>query len=366
VEITSGQDTPATFTLARVVDTTGWIAGDFHVHSTNSDDSPTPLRDRVTSFLGVGVEFFAATDHDFISDYAPVIEAMGVRDRIGSMTGNEISTLTMGHFNGYPLTRDPTRGDFGALDWRGLTAGEIYDAILGEPGAQVAQMNHPRSDSLKGHLTAIGYDPATGTASQGVVYTNFNAIEVNLEDEVRADWFSFLNMGFNPTAMGNSDTHRTFRGGPGFPVNYLRVGRDDPLGIHADDVVEAILTHRVIQTNGPFVELEINDRPVGSTIVDTDGAARAHVRIQAPPWMDVNTLSVFVNGALERTIAVAGSQEVVRYDGSFDIPLSRDSWVVVEVKGAGTFAPRNGGAPKALTNPIWVDTDGLGFTPPGL
>ena len=44
------------FAIAREVDTTGWLAADFHVHASPSPDSSVPPRDRAVSLAGEGVE----------------------------------------------------------------------------------------------------------------------------------------------------------------------------------------------------------------------------------------------------------------------------------------------------------------------
>jgi len=48
--------------IRRVVDTPGFLSGDFHIHSARSLDSSATLRDRVASFAGEGVEVMVSTD----------------------------------------------------------------------------------------------------------------------------------------------------------------------------------------------------------------------------------------------------------------------------------------------------------------
>src|SRR5664279_4904736 len=62
--------------LQHVVDTPHWVSGDFHVHASPSSDSHVPMRDRVYEFISDGVDMIVATDHNVVTNYAPVIAEM--------------------------------------------------------------------------------------------------------------------------------------------------------------------------------------------------------------------------------------------------------------------------------------------------
>jgi len=104
--------------LPRVVDTRGWISADFHVHGPNSVDSGLGFDDRVKSYVAEGVELVSASDHDHLTDYAPTIYKLGVRDWIASQTGVEVSPLDYGHFIGFPLRFDENAELNGTFHWR--------------------------------------------------------------------------------------------------------------------------------------------------------------------------------------------------------------------------------------------------------
>ena len=115
--------------VVRSVDTTGWISADFHVHGEASHDSGVSRVDRVGTMVAEGVEFFAATDHDYIVDYAPTVEALGMGEWVQSATGVEVTTVEVGHFLGFPLEVDHM-GEAGAkkvelLDWTGKSPTDI-------------------------------------------------------------------------------------------------------------------------------------------------------------------------------------------------------------------------------------------------
>jgi hypothetical protein len=96
--------------LKRVLNTKGWIAGDFHLHQSNSNDSPTLMEQRVTSLLSEGIEVAVPTEHDHVSDFQPTLDALGLSDKLVTAPGNEVSIIDYGHFNYYPVVLDVPGG----------------------------------------------------------------------------------------------------------------------------------------------------------------------------------------------------------------------------------------------------------------
>jgi hypothetical protein len=151
--------------VVRSVDTEGWISADLHVHSAPSHDSGVTLPDRVRTMVCEGVEFFSSNDHDFLTDFAPVVEELGLEAWVQSAVGIETTTIEQGHFLGFPLRKD-FRGDAGgALDWYGMTPAEIIAALRkigtdagNDPMVFVA---HPR-DGILGYFDQYGFDPFDG------------------------------------------------------------------------------------------------------------------------------------------------------------------------------------------------------------
>lgn len=158
------------FSVLREVDTTGWISGDFHVHGVNSYDGSMPHRARIVSSVAEGIEVFASTDHDYITNLEPIVYDLGMRDQVATMVGVEVTPIELGHILGYPLRFDETAVDNGAFDWTrrdhclenadafgcpdnpsgymGYTGQEIFDMVrgLGEfgPDHTVVTVPHPR------------------------------------------------------------------------------------------------------------------------------------------------------------------------------------------------------------------------------
>ena len=157
ITITAGQVTTVQAEIVKVIDDSGFVHSDFHVHSINSPDSEVRQDERVTVMLAEGIEFFTPSDHGFRSDFRPTLQAMGVEDLVGVALASETTTFDYGHFNGWPMTLDSNSISGGAFDWAGAApAGEDFpgygyynrspaDIISGlhdDPNDNVVQINH--------------------------------------------------------------------------------------------------------------------------------------------------------------------------------------------------------------------------------
>ncbi|MBH24310.1 MAG: hypothetical protein CMH57_07660 [Myxococcales bacterium] len=584
--------------LSRVVDTEGYISGDFHLHAAPSLDSSLPLDERVLSAAGEGLEFPVATDHNFVTNYKPIIERNGLEPWMNTVVGLELTTLESGHFNGFPLNRKVEEITKGSFEWSQRTPAEIFTDLkeLGELGPEktIVQVNHSR-DSILGYFAQFEVDALTGepakpvtgelsglvdvngptfrqyrdadggecypesgdlsdaeklwgqscsdrvggrasepndapdqatevlyvrdgrmtintarlcisedkptdedwyrvslkepdlvqvrlntqgagaafaaallesdgatvvteavtdggalellsgelpaaeylirvtavdinaiavpedpTAERAQNYTlnvlvtddpngedvkpgptvlggcllvekvnkfsfDFNAMEVingklveqfrsfrmpesidglNVPEDFLAnqpqpgeilcdggevahpgmvdDWFNLLNQGKKVIGVGNSDSHDTEGEEPGYPRTYFRVGMDDPREVGAEELVEAFQNHRLSLTNGPFVELFVNEEPIGSKIEDLDKIVEVRMRIQAPEWVQVSQATLIVNGEPAETFDVTmepNGKGGMIFSTTTTLTLDRDAWMVLEVSGDRSLFP---------------------------
>ena len=163
--LSESQHVDLEFNLFRSVDTTGWISADFHVHSYPSHDSGVTLEKRVSTMVAEGVEYFTGTDHDYIVDFDPTIEAMGLENWVNSAIGLETTTIEVGHYLGFPLRVDHLKNAGGAIDWTGLTPEEIIDGMrsLKRPTdpddfEPIVFIGHPR-DGILGYFDQYDLNP---------------------------------------------------------------------------------------------------------------------------------------------------------------------------------------------------------------
>lgn len=320
-----------TFTLHRVVDTTGYLSGDFHVHSINSPDAVPAQIDRVMTFAGEGVDILVATDHDYLTDYKPIINQLNLQKFLTSVIGDELTTWDFGHFNAFPLTPDPTKLANGALDWGNgtgytLTPCQIFEGLLADPGEEVLQVNHPRGfASFQAYFSAIELDTLTkktkadpndfrmppdwakGSTDDTRLFSDmFTAMEIynsyEYVDTVLNDWFTFLNTGLIVTGTGVSDTHKKVATSAGMPRTFVKMSTDDPSQMNEDELVQNVNSHKAIISNGPFVTAEIENSAgqkaeIGELIYSGGSGEQVtlKIKIQSPQWIKYDTVKVFSN-----------------------------------------------------------------------
>ena len=109
ISVEPGKTVKVAATLKRVVDTSGFISGDFHLHSEYSTDSNVTLRDRVIGLVAEGVEFAVSSDHNNLADYRSAIKELGLERELKSTIGDEVTLSGTIHFNVFPLEIHPDR-----------------------------------------------------------------------------------------------------------------------------------------------------------------------------------------------------------------------------------------------------------------
>ncbi|HEX9622653.1 MAG TPA: CehA/McbA family metallohydrolase [Polyangiaceae bacterium] len=375
-EVAIGADTGAVLRaeLERLVDHPGWLGCDLHVHAEPSFDSTVTLADRVLSLAAEGVEFAAATDHNHVSDYGPVLRRTRLDALLGSATGIEITTSGWGHFIAFPYPRDAP-----APPYAGVHPAEIFAAVRTHAPWAVLQVNHPRMKGI-GYFDYIGLDPETGHTRVDSAALDFDSIEVvngfELEDETAIernlkDWFALLGRGHRFTAVGNSDSHRLTYQWAGYPRTYVRLEADQAGKRLPDQVAGALVMGRAQVSNGPFISLRLNGRAQpGDLVLVEDGFVAVEVGVRAPPWVDVREAELFVNGesvALTRKVERRGAPARIQWRRRVAVP--RDGWILVVVRGRqplGQVLPETKAVPFAFTNPVFLDTDGDGKVAPYL
>jgi hypothetical protein len=328
--------------LARVVDTTGFIAADLHVHSFDSPDCKVTRKERIVSMLAEGVDFFTPSEHEVRADFSQDVANLGAEDLISTAVNNEITTFDYGHFGGFPMTVDPDQVNGGAVDWGraappgedfpsfgayGLTPGEIFDEVASDPGENTIHIHHVESffdGGLRfdtglsppqsfGDPTAVRLDPAIANFWD----PDFTALEIwegarrsqTIDDfllQNAGNWFNLLNQGLARTGYAVSDTHVLVSVQSGAPRSMVASPTDDPgaLAALAETLAANMNDGRVVGTNGPFVRVTVEGDPgeVGGlgeglpTLVPAGGgSATVSVSIQSPDWAEFDVIEYYVN-----------------------------------------------------------------------
>jgi hypothetical protein len=320
--------------LARVVDTAGWQSADLHVHAVNSPDSIIDNDVRALSFAADGLDVIVSTDHDVVTDFAPVIARTGLGPFLASVTGEEVSPMEFGHYNVFPIPRDASdRITGGSIDWAGangptLSAGELF-AEARRRGARTIQVNHARG-SLGG-FTALKVDtdtfatridptvlrmatqPGATASDTKLLSTDFNAFELlnNAEDSYDAtgdvahskfnDWFVMLSRGLRIVGTGVSDTHYG-RIGTGWRT-WVKTDTDSPSSFTPALFSDRLNAQQAVVGNGPFVTARafrvdgagaMTTMPVGigGTVPNGAGDVVVELDVQVPDFLDVTRVEL--------------------------------------------------------------------------
>lgn len=366
--------------LRHVVDTKGWLSGDFHVHAASSFDSRVPMSARVYEFISDGVDMIVSTDHNVIADYEPIIEDLGVRKLLLSAMGDEITTSGWGHYGAFPLPFDEGAPGGGAVRTRRRAPADIFRDVREDAPDALIDVHHPRFDRRMGYFEVGKLNAAADSAKRPGFSFDFDAIEIlnGYEDfdqktvgKVMEDWFGLIRHGHLAAATGNSDTHHMTYNLGGYPRNYVRVPDDSPEKATGAAVAAAVKQRHCFFTTGPFVEMSVGSTKIGDVAPAPDGKIRVEIKVQAAPWVSVSRVTLFVDGVIVERWDVHETDDAVRLREGHDIAVSRDAFVVARVDGDKPLSPVVGDMntyrvlPFALTNPIFLDVDGNGrYDPP--
>lgn len=419
----SSADGAVSATLGRVVDSTGWMSADLHVHAVNSSDSAVANAQRVLNFLTEGVDVLLSTDHEFVTDYAPTVRALGADALMATMIGEEVTSFSHGHFNTFPLTRKPNTSNGGAFDHAGgedgatLRMPQLYSGIKTEHPGAVVQLNHPRGNgggvltmlkvdtaTLKSHGKPEDYnmapDPTATSEDTRLFGAGFDCIETangpTASFQVLNDWMTFLSRGTVRTATGVSDTHDAASATGGYARTYANVGVDTAAAFTPVKFADAMRSHQAFVSNGPFVRFSAR-KATGGAAVDIGGTLSVSgsedveltVDVTGPEWMAIDRVELYshapgrdaVNGEgngtwpdsriLDKHLIAAPTIEAVPGAGAlrrvhqvetFTVRPSADTWYVAMVRGTSgrSMWPLHTDRPQAFTNAILIDADGSG------
>ena len=136
ITIAAGSTTVVDAQIARVLDTSGFVSSDFHVHGIRSADSRVSDVHRVESYSAEGVENVIMTDHHVHTDLRPAIANAGLGTFLTATIGEEITSFDYGHWNAYPLLIDPNspHATFSADGSTQLSGGSTDWAKAAPPG----------------------------------------------------------------------------------------------------------------------------------------------------------------------------------------------------------------------------------------
>jgi hypothetical protein len=348
--ITAGSTTNVAAQLARVLDTTGFVSSDFHVHGIRSADSRVADAPRVSQFAGEGVENIIITDHHVHTNLSPTIATLALGSWVTSTVGEEITTFDYGHFNGYPFTIDPSVPSGGSTDFgQAAPPGQDFPSAgafnatpaqihaLATAGDQstpdtTIQINHIDSHFMPMQIDTQPPGPISdglddterlgrrlpSIAAAGNLFHHFPALELwNGADRTQQQnfllerigiWMNHLNKGLRTTAISDTDTHTFGDLESAGARTWTAASTDAVPAIDGGEVANSVDAGRAVGGQGIYVQTrllaadgsgEVADLTLGGStdVVTTNGAVNLEIRVQAPLWAQFDRIDIYRNAA---------------------------------------------------------------------
>jgi hypothetical protein len=397
--IEPGGTTKLEVKLPRVISTPGWVSADFHSHSSPSGDNTGSQRGRVLNLVAEHIEFAPCTEHNRISTYDEHIAFLKLQSHLATVSGMELTgqPLPLNHQNVFPLIYRPRTQDGGGpvTDASPETQMERI-AAWDNNSVKLIQQNHPDLgwlfyDRNGNQEPDEGYSRSFGIMNVMEIHpidpllnpTRFDIRNGKaVENQTALNWLQLLNQGFRIYGVVNTDAHYNFHGSGGLRI-WVKSSTDDPAQINSDEMRDSARNGNVVMSNGPYLEASFRETrsdaaPVisGQDLIAKSKKVTASVRVQCPNWLDVDTVMILVNGRRTKELTFSADthpdlfrKDTVKFDQVVDLELKEDAHLVVltghRTQRIGDILGPNWGTqhPAAVSNPVYVDIAGDGFTP---
>jgi hypothetical protein len=398
LKIEHGKTVDLTVKLPRLMNTTGWVSADFHSHSSPSGDNTGSQLGRVLNLASEHLEFAPCTEHNRVSTYEHHIESLGLKSFMATVSGMELTgqPLPLNHQNAFPMIYRPRTQDGGAPSPDLSPESQMERlAAWDNNSIKLIQQNHPDIGWLffdrNGDQTPDeGYSRSFPLINVMEIHPidqllNPGPLDVREGKEVgnlRAlNWLQLLNQGFRIYGVVNTDSHYNYHGSGGLRM-WLKSSTDEPAQISSDEMRDMARSGQIIMSNAPFLEASFRESgsdaaPVisGNDLNATSKKVSAAIKVQCANWFDIDTVMVLVNGRRTDSLTFTRdshpdlfSKDTVRFQHSLEVELKADAHLIV-LTGHRTqllgdvVGPMWGTQhPTALTNPVFVDVAGDGFT----
>jgi hypothetical protein len=384
VTVPAGGEVAVNAEIERVVDTTGVLCGDFHIHTRRSNDAADDPVEKVRAGAADGVDILLRTEHEYVEPFQHIVEDLGLEAWTYGVTSVEMTSMEVwGHMNIFPLEYDPSRINGGIplwQDWptpadpdrevRTLNPVEVFDAARARPEAPVVIINHPRGG--QNYFSYVDYNPLTGELGrQDRAHEwdeSFTLVEVfnnsgwqrNREGTV-ADWLSFLQFGRRVFAVAASDSHGIERSPVGYPRACLQVGMDDPQDLTPNQIRDVTAAGHMTISGGVYVDAWVDGAGPGEDVTVGGDTAHVHILVQAADWVPVDYVEVLVDGEIHAEFEIGEEDRgpgAIRFeDPAFQVPVAPGgSFVMVAAYSRdGNLDPvHRHREPFGVTNPIFV------------
>jgi len=367
-----GRQEKVRFALKRAVDPGDYVAVDLRQYADFSPDCALTIQERLLSNECEGLDAAVLCTPPEQRPLLPLSDGSAP----ALMASLEVNSARWGCFSVIPLrsTRQEPHRALPLTQVMNAAPGDLFRLLRAYFPAALIQVNCPL-DRECGYFRRAGFAPDAGESAGDDFCWHFDAVEVLSGRDVTAArkvlhcWFRLLNEGKKVLATGGSGSRALLWEEAGVARTYVHCPRKSsyPTG---EEIREAIAKLRdrpnAFVTNGPFLRVTVNGMPIGSQQTATDGTVEMCVRVYAPRWVQVKTVTVYRNGEVAASFEVPSPEGPLVFDRAVRLDARSDCWFVVAVEGEQGMWPAYCGQgasaviPFAVTNPFWIDADGDG------
>ncbi len=371
VTITAAKPKPVTVRMKRWIDTAsrGWYSGDSHVHLHTGGPLAVTVKDALTAARAEGVNYVNLCVSNNVGDDIRDADLITGQPHEASTAkhllvfGEEMRSMIYGHMQFFGIRKlvEPQYTGFdntpNNLDF---PANYTMAAEAVRQGGLVTY-GHPmfkdKPDSFDQDLTKpnAAARELPVDAILGVAHA-IDLMSYNSDEERSAElWYRLLNCGLKLSACVGTDALLDRSTDPlGGDRVYVKIdGR-----LTMASWLDGLKNGRTFVTNGPMIDLRVNDREVGETVV-LDQAGRLDVEVTVETHVPVTKIDLIVNGqvvtSLETQPRPIESSKTLRH--RIRIPVDRSSWIAVRVHGPDHPSLFDGPA-WAHTSPVFVTVGG--------
>jgi hypothetical protein len=413
-------DTAHGFVVTPPTLPSGWTSFDLPAPTQATTGGLNP-GEMLSSALAEGIQVVARTEQDMHTDptalrteFRAEIDIANITDAqraplgndpyvVGARSASLSDGFTTALFTPTP-TSDPAGGARSSKGWT------LADFIAQGQG-QFTVVHRPLGP--RGLFTVHGFNPAVplgsgdnawwtqhGPVSLDKRMGDFDAIELlraegcNPADptawyaeysHLRDDWFAILNQqvpGAFIKGLGLSASQFSLDTPVGLARTYLKLGSALDQS-NLNPVLTALRSGAAVASTGPLLDVSVGGVGPGGLVAGPASQVSLAISLYAPDWVPVDEVRVVVNGAAPIPVPLsaftASTTDFRLRTATVTVPMpaGKDAWLVVEAGVArsqtGPYlagTPWNkimkGIYPIAITNPIFVDANGGGYTAPGL
>jgi hypothetical protein len=330
-----------TLRLGKVAGRWGWVSGDSHTHTTNSDGSGTIFQNFAQA-QRQGIDFVTITDHSNSRGWEDALVA-GPQYGIIPIRGNEYSHRTYAHALFINVNQEKR---YCLLD-PPIAVQTFKDDTNGEGLVYVA---HPFDDGVDRWQEANGWEsPIDGIEVWNAWYGGRYIVNAR----AFAKWDELNRQGRRLYGIATTDTHSARYIGEAYTTVFVEE-------YTAEGILAGHRAGRMYGSNGPVIDFRLDDFRVGRTMmgdsvsIPKDGKT-VTLAMGGEYFLPLSRILLVKNGEVVYTKEINANL----FDESVEMFVKPGDFIRMEVEGTETDTRKLDGpsfdtsAPFAFTNPIF-------------